>query len=195
MGTIFDAETHGKRCRRRGALAPLALLVAGGALFWTDRLWNYFPRNAPLDDALVVVVYAASYGLLTGLLAWLAWRILARVVPLLGRLDTPLGRLLTRRSGGPNLFAGALLLLPFLTVAYLGHVRHRLASPPDTGPLHMALSWSPSPYRIQLIGIDGADLRHIEELIEEGELPGFQRFLRSGASGPLETISPHSPVV
>jgi len=49
--------------------------------------------------------------------------------------------------------------------------------------------------RVVLLGLDGADWKLADPLIERGDLPNFGRLRREGAWAPLRTISPFSPVV
>ncbi|MCB9881971.1 MAG: tetratricopeptide repeat protein [Planctomycetes bacterium] len=53
------------------------------------------------------------------------------------------------------------------------------------------------PARILLIGLDGADWKIIDPLIEQGRLPNLARLKREGVSGPLRTLQdiPLSPVI
>ena len=57
-----------------------------------------------------------------------------------------------------------------------------------------SLACSPSesgaPGRVLLIGIDGADLRMIEPLLDQGALPNLARLRDEGASGSLESLMP-----
>lgn len=48
--------------------------------------------------------------------------------------------------------------------------------------------------RVILVGLDGADWRLIDPLVEEGELPHFARLRQEGATAPMQTVSPFSPV-
>lgn len=43
---------------------------------------------------------------------------------------------------------------------------------------------------VVLVGIDGADWREIDELVERGLLPAFSQLIKQGASGPLATFRP-----
>jgi predicted AlkP superfamily phosphohydrolase/phosphomutase/Tfp pilus assembly protein PilF len=46
------------------------------------------------------------------------------------------------------------------------------------------------PTRVLLIGWDAADWKHIDPLLEAGELPNLKRFLDEGASGNVATLQP-----
>jgi len=189
-------QTRAVGSRIRGTLVVLSLLVAGSSIFWTDRLWPYFPRNAPREDLLLVLAYALIYGLTSGLVIWLGWHLLSWLLSPVRRLEIFLGRIVTGHLGGFNLPGIGFMLLPLLILGAVGILRHQhTTGETSTKPLQMALSWGPSPHHIQLIGVDGADLRHIERLLGQGELPNFKRLMAAGVSGPMKTISPHSPVV
>ncbi len=48
--------------------------------------------------------------------------------------------------------------------------------------------------RVLIIALDGADMRQIERLSEQGRLPHLKALIEQGASGRLETVSSMSPV-
>jgi len=55
---------------------------------------------------------------------------------------------------------------------------------------------TPSGPRLVLVGLDGADWRIIDGLRERGRLPNFDRLIREGARGELETLRPTlSPII
>lgn len=55
---------------------------------------------------------------------------------------------------------------------------------------------SHSPSRVLLLGVDGADWRVIDPLLQRGSLPNIRRLMENGVYGPLQTIAPAmSPVV
>ncbi|MBN1274498.1 MAG: alkaline phosphatase family protein [Candidatus Aminicenantes bacterium] len=45
-----------------------------------------------------------------------------------------------------------------------------------------------STFKVVFVGLDGADWRVIDPLIEKGELPNFTRLVDEGSSGPLRTL-------
>ncbi len=57
------------------------------------------------------------------------------------------------------------------------------------------MSESPENKKVLLIGIDGADPRVLEKLMNEGKLPNFAKLRDTGTFAPLQTsMPPHSPV-
>jgi tetratricopeptide (TPR) repeat protein len=47
---------------------------------------------------------------------------------------------------------------------------------------------TPATNRLLLVGVDGAEWRMLRPLMEEGKLPNFERLVREGASGDLESL-------
>lgn len=54
---------------------------------------------------------------------------------------------------------------------------------------------SVAPPRILLIGLDGADLRKLEPLSDEGRLPHLAKLIEEGIAAELETVANASPIV
>lgn len=64
--------------------------------------------------------------------------------------------------------------------------------------ISMACSWSGDADRLPralLIGLDGADLRVADRLIERGRVPALAGLVQRGVAGPLETVHNWSPVI
>jgi hypothetical protein len=51
------------------------------------------------------------------------------------------------------------------------------------------------PPTLLVIGIDGADMRWVDRLVDEGRLPNFARLIAHGVAGPLETVHYASPII
>ena len=62
-------------------------------------------------------------------------------------------------------------------------------------PPSVAGTAAPTPPRILVIGLDGADLGQIEPLVGEGRLPHLAALMADGVSGLLETVANASPIV
>lgn len=52
-----------------------------------------------------------------------------------------------------------------------------------------------SPYKVMILGLDGADPEFLETLLSQGKLPHFERLIREGAYGPCRTSRPTKSVV
>ena len=63
-----------------------------------------------------------------------------------------------------------------------------------SGPEETPRPSGPEP-RMLLIGIDGADLRWLNRLAEEGRVPALASLIERGVAGPLETVSNASPII
>jgi hypothetical protein len=51
-------------------------------------------------------------------------------------------------------------------------------------------------HRVRMLGLDGIDLRVVEQLLAESRpLPNFRRLLVGGVSAPMQTVSSHSPLI
>ena len=188
-------RTRAMEAKQRSRGVALSLFFTASALFWTTELWSSFPRNSPMDAALVVAAYATIYGLCFGAPLWLAWRAIVHLLPQPGKLANLPNKLLVNRRGKPNALTYSILALPIISVLGASYLSYLQSTPEPTAALRLQMAIPDSPFRIQLIGIDGADFRYIDRLIEQSELPNFRRFKQLGVFGPLETISPHSPVV
>lgn len=153
---------------------PLALLVATGS---GARLLLTLPPNDPLPTAALVLGWGVSYGLA-------AWLLFSAVGALLRRV----GILPPVRPIPARLLLPGLLLLP--GIATIGAIK-------AAKPVISLTLPAPGPpmCRVELLAMDGADLDDIRRLAARGDLPNFARLLAEGASAPLQTISPHSPVV
>ncbi|MFT7662987.1 MAG: hypothetical protein ACI87A_001208 [Planctomycetota bacterium] len=187
--------THNPASIVRAPRVSIALFFAASAIFWICKLWPVFPRNTPLDAAIVVGVYASVYGICSGLALYVLWRLIDRILGITGKFERLQKSLLCRPNGKPNLFAKLISSLPVFAILGTTSAAYLQSSPETTSSLRLEFTDQESPLRIQLIGIDGADFRHIDRMIEAGELQNFLRFKNGGTFGPLETISPHSPVV
>ena len=63
-------------------------------------------------------------------------------------------------------------------------------------PADVPLAPHPSAERVVVLGIDGADWRSIDPLLEAGEMPQLERILRAGARSPLRVDRPTwSPIL
>ncbi len=74
-----------------------------------------------------------------------------------------------------------------------GSEQQRAGRPPG-GP-EMTPPGRVDPPRILLIGLDGADLRNVEPLVEEGRLPNMAALMERGLHGSLHTVANASPIV
>lgn len=135
------------------------------------HLLQDLPANPPAQSVLLVGGYEFLYGLAAFLIG------VGPGIALQRRLRIPIW---------PLLILGILSLIP-PAVAGIRQQRPDVALtlPPGRPPM----------CKVELLGIDGADLDDIHRLAEKGLLPNFSRILAEGVSGPLKTISPHSPIV
>lgn len=157
-------------------------LAAALAAAWCWRLRGAFLDNRPLEDLGLLALWWLAHtllfllplGLLRGLLG-LAWA--------------------PARRGLPRAADAGLLLLALGLVAAHGGL-HAWAGRAAPGPAVEAPALGDSaPWRVCLVGLDGADLDLVERLVAAGRLPTFERLLRGGTAAPLATNSAHSPVV
>ena len=51
------------------------------------------------------------------------------------------------------------------------------------------------PPKLMIIGIDGADLRDVKRLADEGRLPNLARLMANGVASELATVSNASPII
>jgi hypothetical protein len=158
----------------------LASPIAAG---WVAALLGRFPSNRLGAHLALVAVYLLAYLLTIGVAIW-GLRVLASW---LGRRGHALG--------GRTLLP-MMLLLSCPVVLGLAAVRGILPMEAQASPGPAPPNHATAPGRVSLIGMDGADLRVLETLLDRGvALPHFERMLAEGVSAPLETISPRSPVV
>lgn len=173
------------RAARRPWLAPALLPVAGlAALAWLT--WHnlraarlLFGLDGPARFRLLLP--AAVVGAALGLLFWM----LATWVPAWRRR----GAHVARAAGALTLGAAGLALAPaaWLPTSSAHGTRSAVAAAPTS------LSALPPLF---VIGLDGADWRYLEPLLERGELPHLAELRRRGGWGPLATIQPTlSPAV
>lgn len=175
---------------RRGRRWLIAAAAWGGACLQLGVLWPHLPRNPPVMDGAVVAAYLCLYALFYGWAGWLILGISRAAAPgPTTRLFAWIGARLAG-SRGLALAAGMVAAAVALPVSRVAPAWIDAAP-----PVELQASWGPSPYRITLLGMDGADLDLIDGLIAEGRLPAFKRLMAEGVAGPMETISPHSPVV
>lgn len=172
--------------------ASLASLVAGlaglGFVLWASvqflhRNMGFFtPRNLAVNGAVFMAILGA-----------------AAVLHLLLRRRTGLVRL-----AGPAAAISGILLTAGLWVATFAMSPSpregvSLDLEREEGEGSPAPAVQPAaagePRRVTLLGLDGADWRFIDELVQRGDLPSFGRLRREGATAAMETISPFSPVV
>ncbi len=80
----------------------------------------------------------------------------------------------------------ALVLVPLGTV--LGFVPSRPATGVGEPPAPVAST--PPVERVVLLGIDGADWKHVQPLLDAGKLPNLARLVEAGSAAPLRTLLP-----
>lgn len=145
---------------------PTLLFFLTGAIVGMVLIGD-IPPNPPLTLILISVGYQITYGLVVAAVSMFLWRV-----------RTP------RWARGVNLSA----VISFFIIPALHGIR------PQGDAVTLPAPEAPM-CRVELLGLDGADLDEIERLIQLGQLPHFAQLLADGVSGPMRTISPHSPVV
>jgi hypothetical protein len=92
---------------------------------------------------------------------------------------------------GPNLAIAA-----FLCTALLGCGRGHESEGLMTDPAELAVSPPlAQPPKLMIIGIDGADLRDVKRLAQEGRLPNLARLMSKGTVAELATVANASPII
>ncbi|MCI0588280.1 MAG: alkaline phosphatase family protein [Planctomycetes bacterium] len=151
--------------------APVSLawaLLLGAVASLAGSTLAVLPRAGGLRDALAFSVYLSVL-----------------LVPASIAGSLLLGRVLRPPRGRLALLGGLLgaILAPAFVEFVRGNHRRPLAFAPNAP--------SPAPHSpVVLIGLDGADETLLRLGIEAGELPTFERLIRSGTSGPLHTLVP-----
>lgn len=159
------------------------LTVAGFAFYlvFFFLLANYGLTydEAPLGPdagAWAMLAYLAARTVGAALLAALLARVLARVA-VAG----------TERRSVPVLLAAAWIGL--LTAHLVAAARFEPPEPPPPADVDaLPTAAEDAGYDVVLVGLDGADWRVIEPLVEAGEMPHMARLMEEGAWGPLATL-------
>lgn len=207
---VFSNVAYGLWCGL-SLLAVVAVLRAGARLL---RSLRTKPAEAPLRKLrareLTVAGFAfylafffllANYGLTydeaplgpeagaPSMLAYLAARTVgaALLAALVARVLARIAVAGTERRRVPVLLAAAWIGLLTAHLGAAARFEPPEAPPPaDVGALPEAPGGAG--YDVVLLGLDGADWRVIEPLVEAGEMPHMARLMEEGARGPLATL-------
>lgn len=191
IGTpIFVRAVSGNRPNRFES-APGALLtgLAGFAfVIWTTR--RYLHRDVDFFSPQTLAVNLVIFALLLGVAALVHFMIRERelLARRLGYLTLVAGLVAVTGLWGATLFAlaggSSESNLPSLIKAEAGSEILGRGIEAAGGRGH----------RVVILGLDGADWKFIDPLIESGDLPHFKALKEDGAWAPTETISVFSPV-
>lgn len=193
-------------------LVVAALAVAGGRLLGrsparpSDETASRKRRTRELTAAgfgfyLVFFFLLANYGLTydesplgpeagaPAMLAYLAARTVgaALLAALVGRVLARIAVAGTARRSVPAVLAAAWIVL--LAAHLVAAARFEPPGPPPPADVEALPAASDAAgYDVVLLGLDGADWRVIEPLVEAGQMPHMARLMEEGARGPLATL-------
>lgn len=162
-------------------LASLAFAVA--ALLYLGLWWRSHGGDAP-------PLRQAAFGAIGLAVAFLLGRFggLASVAVLsaAGLLDRVPEAAVSRRHLLPLLAGAALVFGGSLAMA--NYLETRAGRPPDYAVV-------PTGLRVRVVGIDGLELKMVEQMVGRGEMPRLQALLASGAKGALRPEPEQVPAI
>jgi len=173
------------RLRKREAPRPRAALLWGflgfNLLFWElSTLYGRTYEETPfgtLDGLGSMMAFLLGAALVVALLVAVASWIFFRGVEGLQRKG------MLRLGVGGILIAG---LVAHLVAPKMLHRTSLASSTEEAGEQEITVE--DTGLKVVLVGLDGADWRVMDPLLEAGRLPAFEALMKEGASGPLETI-------
>jgi len=193
LAGAFWAASYPLSALSAGAVVAAHLLGGAALALVLPPLLRRFAPRAPAAAAALTsfLLLFALPALLSELpVAALGRAPRAAVILAGGGLLLLLGILAGRAGWVASAITGAALLAP---LALLGH---QSAEVLPSRPTVVVQRSDSIPRRLVVIGLDGADWRVIDPLLEAGELPNLARLAETGVAGILESIEPtFSPVV